>query len=77
VAKLLGFSPSSLDIEVQCWFTTSDFDEFRGLRQETLLGMMRIVAVAGTSLAFPTQTLHVARARPAGGPRPDPAQRAE
>jgi MscS family membrane protein len=75
--KLLGFSPSSLDVEVQCWFTTSDYDEFRELRQEALIGIMRIVAEAGTSLAFPTQTLHVARAKPAGGARPEPAQRTE
>jgi MscS family membrane protein len=59
VAKLLAFSPSSLDVEVLCWFQTSDFAEFRGLRQEALLGIMRIVAEAGTSLAFPTQTVHV------------------
>ncbi len=77
VAKLLGFSPSSLDVEVQCWFATSDYDEFRGLRQEALLGIMGIVAEAGTSLAFPTQTLHLARARPAGDPRPEPTQRTE
>jgi len=77
VARLLGFSPSSLDVEVQCWFTTSDYDEFRALRQEALLGIMRIVAEAGTSLAFPTQTLHVARARPAGASGPAPAQRTE
>jgi MscS family membrane protein len=76
VAKLLAFSPSSLDVEVQCWFATSDYDEFRELRQEALLGIMRIVAEAGTSLA-PTQTLHVARARPAGAAGPRPGQRTE
>ncbi len=59
VAKLLGFGPSSLDVEVQCWFATSDYDAFRELRQETLLGIMRIVEEAGTSLAFPTQTVQV------------------
>jgi MscS family membrane protein len=75
--KLLGFGPSSLDVEVQCWFTTSDYDEFRELRQDALLGIMRIVAEAGTSLAFPTQTLHLARAKPGDGWRPDSAQRTE
>jgi MscS family membrane protein len=75
--KLLGFSPSSLDVEVQCWFTTSDYDEFRELRQEALLGIMRIVAEAGTSLAFPTQTLHLSRTRAGDGPRPGAAQRSE
>jgi MscS family membrane protein len=59
VAKLLAFSPSSLDVEVQCWFQTSDLGEFRDLRQEALLGIMRIVEEAGTSLAFPTRTVHL------------------
>jgi MscS family membrane protein len=73
VAKLLAFSPSSLDVEVLCWFQTGDFGEFRDLRQEALLGIMRVVEEAGTSFAFPTQTLHVA-SLPPGGPRaPGPA----
>jgi MscS family membrane protein len=67
VARLLGFGPSSLDVEVLCWFRTSDYDEFRALRQEALLGIMRIVAEAGTDLAFPTQTLHLVDGRKAPG----------
>jgi MscS family membrane protein len=59
VAKLLGFGPSSLDVEVLCWFQTSDFGEFRELRQEALLGIMRVVEEAGARFAFPTQTVHV------------------
>ncbi len=69
VAKLLAFSPSSLDVEVLCWFQTNDFAEFRDLRQEALLGIMRIVAEAGTGFAFPTQTVHVVA--PGGPRRPD------
>jgi MscS family membrane protein len=69
VARLAALGASSLDVEVLCWFQTNDFDRFRDLRQETLLGIMRIVREAGTSLAFPTQTLHVVDARgPARGP---------
>jgi MscS family membrane protein len=60
VARLAAFSPSSLDVEVLCWFQTSDFDEFRDSRQEALLGIMRILEEAGTSLAFPTRTVYVA-----------------
>jgi MscS family membrane protein len=68
VAKLAGFSPSSLDVEVLCWFQTNDYGEFRELRQEALLGIMRIVEEAGTSFAYPTQTLHVVGPRD-GTPR--------
>jgi len=65
VAKLAGLSPSSLEVEVLCWFQTNDFGEFRDLRQEALLGILGIVEEAGTRLAFPTQTLHVVGPAPA------------
>ena len=67
VAKLAALSPSSLDVEVLCWFQTGDFGEFRDLRQEALLGIMRIVEDAGTSFAYPTQAVHVVRPK-AGKP---------
>jgi MscS family membrane protein len=59
VARLAAFSPSSLDVEVLCWFETRDFEEFRGLRQEALLGILRTVEEAGARFAFPTRTVHV------------------
>jgi MscS family membrane protein len=62
VASFAGFGASSLDIEILCWFETQDFAEFRALRQQVLFGVMRVVEEAGTSFAFPTQTLHVASA---------------
>jgi MscS family membrane protein len=68
VARLLAFSPSSLDVEVVCWFQTRDFAAFRDDRQEALLGIMRIVEEAGTSFAFPTRTVHVVG--PKGGEPP-------
>jgi MscS family membrane protein len=67
VAKLAALSPSSLDVEVLCWFQTGDFGEFRDLRQEALLGIMRIVEGSGTSFAYPTQAVHVVRPK-AGKP---------
>jgi MscS family membrane protein len=70
VARLAALGASSLEVEVLCWFRTSDFDEFRDLRQEALLGIVRVVREGGTSLAFPTRTLHVVDAR---GPAPRPA----
>jgi len=58
-ATLAALSPASLDVEVLCWFETRDFDEFRLLRQEALLGIMRIIEEAETSVA-PTHIVHVA-----------------
>jgi MscS family membrane protein len=54
----------SIPNEVLCWFETPDFAEFRALRQQVLLGIMRIVEEAGTSFAFPTRTVHVVGAPP-------------
>ena len=62
VARLMAFAPSSLDVEVLCWYRTTDYNEFRELRQDALLGILRVVEQAGTSLAFPTRTLHVVAA---------------
>jgi MscS family membrane protein len=69
VAKLAGLSPASLDVEVLCWFETSDFAEFRELRQQALLGILRVVAEAGARFAFPTQAVRVMRAEDAPAPR--------
>ena len=59
VVFLRGLGASSLDIEVTAWFQTGDYGEFQAIRQEVLLQFLRVVERAGTSLAFPTQTLHV------------------
>jgi MscS family membrane protein len=59
VVAFVGLGPSALNVEVQCWFMVQDYAQFRVLRQELLFGILRIVEGAGTSFAFPTQTLHV------------------
>lgn len=51
------FGASSLDIDIFCWILTDKVDEFRRVREELLLSIMRIVEGAGASFAFPTQTL--------------------
>ncbi len=63
---LRGLGPSALEIEVTAWFQTEDFGEFQKIRQEVLLQFLRVVERAGTSLAFPTQTVHVASPAPSG-----------
>jgi MscS family membrane protein len=59
VVRFAGFGASSLDIEVMAWFETGDVDVFRASRQDVLFGFMRVVEEAGSSFAFPTQTVHV------------------
>jgi MscS family membrane protein len=50
---------SSLDIEVSAWFVMADFDDFRRVREDVLLGFLAEVEKAGSAIAFPTQTLHL------------------
>jgi MscS family membrane protein len=65
VVRFREFASSSLDIEVMAWFQTADWSEFQLIRQEILLSFMDVVEQAGTSVAFPTQTVHLV------GPAPD------
>ena len=58
--RFLGFGQSSLDVECVCYFGTSDYDEFRRIREQVLLSFMEIVEKAGSAFAFPTRTIHVA-----------------
>lgn len=67
---LLAFEAYSLDIEVQAFVATSNFDEYTAVREELLLGIMDIVEQAGTGLAFPSQTIYMRRdaaPKPAAG----------
>ncbi len=59
VVRFQELAASSLNIEVMAWFQTSDWGEFQAIRQEILLQIMDVVERAGTSFAFPTQTLHL------------------
>jgi MscS family membrane protein len=51
---------SSLDIEINAWFTTADYAEFQTIRQDILLQFMEVVEKAETHFAFPTRTVHLA-----------------
>jgi MscS family membrane protein len=64
LVKLQGFGASSLDIEVMAWFQTSDWPTFQAIRQDILLGFMRVVEAAGSAFAFPTRTLHLEPVHP-------------
>jgi MscS family membrane protein len=68
VVRFAAFGASSLDIEIMAWFETTEWSEFQLIRQDVLLQFMEVVEEAGTSFAFPTQTIHLASdARTAAG----------
>ncbi len=68
--RLRGFGTSSLDVEISCWFQTADWNEFALIREELLLDIMRLVEQAGSSFAYPTQTVHVVRREVTTGQAP-------
>jgi MscS family membrane protein len=59
VVRFSAFGTSSLDFEIMCWISTADFDLFRVVREELLLGIMQVVESNGARFAFPTQTVWV------------------
>jgi MscS family membrane protein len=59
--RFRSLGESTLDLEVVAYFATTDWNEFTLLRQELLLRMLEIVERAGTSLAFPTRSVHLVR----------------
>ena len=53
---------SSLDVEIMAWFQTADGAEFQAIRQDILLDFMAAIERHGSSIAFPTRTVHVSGA---------------
>jgi MscS family membrane protein len=51
VARLANLGPATIDIELLCWVATTDYETFRVVRQELLLGVMRVVEDSGASFA--------------------------
>jgi len=59
VVRFRELGESALWIEVGCWFATADFDEFTVIRQDVLIGLMKLVEQSGARFAFPTRTLQL------------------
>jgi MscS family membrane protein len=57
--RFVGLGEYSLNIEVQAWFSTTDWNEFLVIRQELLLRFIEVVESQGSALAFPTRTLQL------------------
>jgi MscS family membrane protein len=53
--RFVGFGTYSLDVEINCYVKTTDFDEFLATQQELLLRILQAVEQAGTRLAVPLQ----------------------
>jgi MscS family membrane protein len=54
--RFVRFGSSSLDLEVSSYVTVTDYGEYLEVAEDLNLRMMDIVAAAGSSFAFPSQT---------------------
>ena len=59
VVFFTGFGDSTLDVIAQVFLKTNAFGDFAPAREEVLLQVMGIIEDAGTSLAFPSQSIYV------------------
>lgn len=53
--RFINVGAYSLDVEVNAYATTSDYEEFLAVQQDLLLKMLQAVEMAGTGLAVPLQ----------------------
>jgi len=59
VVQFFGFGASSLDIWVDYFIEDPDWVNYLKIRHDIMLGLMKIVTSAGSSFAFPSQTLYM------------------
>ncbi len=59
--RLAGFGPSSIDVHVLAWVSARDYAEYTGIAEELNFGIMEIIERSGSSFAFPSQTIYMAK----------------
>jgi MscS family membrane protein len=69
--RFRAFGAYSLDVEIFAYILAADYFAYLEVQEDLLLKLMEVVAAAGTSVAFPSQTLYVGRDAPPSSP-PDP-----
>lgn len=60
--RFIRLGAFSLDVEIVAYVSARDWPHFLEIQEALLLQVMAAVAAAGTSIAFPSQTLYVERA---------------
>lgn len=59
--RFTGFNEFSLNVDIRVDINTPDWDEFRAIREDIYLRVMKIVKDAGTGFAFPSRTVYHTR----------------
>jgi MscS family membrane protein len=69
--RFRAFGAFSLDVEIFAYVLATDYPAFLEVQEDLLLKLADVVAAAGTSIAFPSQTLYLGRdALPSSPPDP-------
>ncbi len=66
--RFARLNASSLDVDVFAYVRAATLVEFLAVQEDLLLRILEIVEKAGTSVAFPSQTVYVRRSSPDGAP---------
>ncbi len=61
MVHLIAFSQSAIDVEVYCFTKKTQQLEFRDIQQEIFFKIGDIVKNCGAEMAYPTQTIHLAK----------------
>jgi MscS family membrane protein len=61
LVRFKGFGDFALNVEIRVNINTADLTEFRAIREDIFLRVMKIVKDAGTGFAFPSRTVYQAR----------------
>ena len=59
--RLISLDPSAQTLELYCYILTRENSEYLAVREDLLLRIIDIVAASGTGLAYPSQTLYLAK----------------
>jgi MscS family membrane protein len=59
--RFAGYGASSQDIGIRIYALTQDWNDFFAIQEDVMLRVGEIVEEAGTSFAFPSQTLYLGR----------------
>jgi MscS family membrane protein len=62
--RFTGFGAYSLDLEIFAYVRVTDFGQFLEVAEDLNLRIMDIVAAAGSSFAFPSQTTYIENGQP-------------
>jgi MscS family membrane protein len=73
--RFIRFGASSLDLEMFAYLLARDWNQYLELQQDLLLRIMDIVERAGVEIAFPSQTVYIAKPGAQESPGPIPSER--